>query len=171
MDWGKHSTIHPLGDADATIQITVLLDEDVREGSFGLLTVRAKDQDLTAEQFEALAKACSMAARRIRERSLLPWIRAAADLDVYDDPRVKTDSVQIEAGDLVLYIDGKLRAHVKVGGSDKYNVAHVWDVDGVLEYAAELDGRYLGGVHFSGDDLLMPKERAWCEAQIASLDR
>lgn len=56
-------TLQPLGDDDATIQITVLPERGIRHG---LLTVRCKDQDLTAKQFEELGKACLMAAERIK---------------------------------------------------------------------------------------------------------
>ncbi len=63
------ATLQPLGDEDATIQITVLPlyeQREVRSRPRGLLTVRAKDQDLSADQFEALGLACLAAAKRIR---------------------------------------------------------------------------------------------------------
>ena len=61
LSWGKHDTLQPLDD-DATIQITVIPDDRAT----GLLTVRVKDQDLTADQFDALGRCCRMAARRLR---------------------------------------------------------------------------------------------------------
>jgi hypothetical protein len=71
MTWGVHDTLQPLGDRDATIQITVLPRREQRgeEPPTGLLTVRCKDQDLTAEQFEALSIAAAKAARRLRGRA------------------------------------------------------------------------------------------------------
>lgn len=61
LSWANTTTLQPLDD-DATIQITV----DPNGRAAGLLTVRAKDQDLTADQFDVLARCCRMAARRLR---------------------------------------------------------------------------------------------------------
>ena len=66
--WGKHDCLHPFGENDATIQIVVLPRRERGGNVTGLLTVRAKDQDLTADEFDAIGVACAMAAKRLRGR-------------------------------------------------------------------------------------------------------
>lgn len=72
---GKYRSVHrqPLGDDDATIQLTYICrDGNEHWEPNALLTVRAKDQDLSADQFEALANCC---------RDIAAAIRADADAD------------------------------------------------------------------------------------------
>lgn len=70
-----NDTEQPLGDRDATIQVTYIplgdLDENERppagEALTALLTVRAKDQDLTESQLREVGDACLRTADRMRE--------------------------------------------------------------------------------------------------------
>lgn len=60
LEW-RNDTLQPLGEKDASIQITCLPGEEV-----GLFTFRGgKDRDLSAEEFEAIGLACLKARDRL----------------------------------------------------------------------------------------------------------